>query len=338
MTVSPELLEPSAGPLVQAILPGPRTIEPSGTEVLRVMYGETFDEFPAPIDAYKYYSWLVIVAREVARSGGEIRCSVVVADDAVRTNKSGEWGETLIVDRCERRVEQIETFIEGCFGDTLVHVDLMSDVRKSTRFASRRSRAEELLKSSETFADIIAASVRPDRRAGEAANGFAYSLDEAALVSSFAYKVGPPREQHYDDAARLLSGTEGGPGLVSILLMPDYPLALGPGAFVRNEELARYGATPYKSNSHGWRNNRLTPGVTTPADAQALISRTRLMRRPNVPNPLLSIATTLQLVSWALDGAKPTAWLADEWDQHRLSDDELRSRVLELYRRLSLQI
>ncbi len=228
------------------------------------MYGETFDEFPVPIDAFKYYSWLALVARALTSSGQAASCTVVVADDAVRTNKAMDWGEALIKQRCDQRVAEVEGFLQGCKGGEHVHVELMSEVRRSPSFIERRSQAETLLRTSSAFRDGIVSSVRPERRAAEETKGFSYSLDEAALVSSFELKVGPPREQYYDDAARVLASADGRPELVSVLLAPDYPLALSPGDFMRNDELATYGATPYKAGSHGWRKNRATPGVTPP--------------------------------------------------------------------------
>lgn len=298
---------------------------------VKVMYGETFDDQGLPIDALKYYAWLAVAASALAQRVGEVVANVIVADAAVSINKEAEWGAEKIAQLAARQLRTITRFGELCnIGPGPVPI-LMNQIVVTGPYRDRRATADRLMEMSKEFHESVVGSVRSDHVEEEKESGFRYSLDEVALIAGYDLKVGPPREQFYDRAARILNRSEGRDGPISILLSPTYPLAVSPGEFVKNRELHRYGVTAYKAGSLGFLKNRLVIGRDDSARARDLICNTKLVRRVGAPNAVTELSKVLQLVQWALDGQPPSVWLADEWENHRLDDAALLGEVCDLY-------
>lgn len=295
-----------------------------------MMYGETFDDLGVPVDALKYYSWLAIVGSALATTLS-VSAEVVVADLAVSVNKLDDWGATKISDMAAHQAQVITAFASLCNTAVKPRPLLMSSIATRPEFQHRRHVAERLLHANADFYEAVAGSVRPDHLEDERKAGFRYSLDEVALISAYNVKVGPPREQFYDRAARVLNAAEGTPVLLSVLLTPTYPLAVKPGEFVKSRELREFGVTAYKAGSLGFGQNRLVIGRDDSSSAEKLLSQTKIIRRIGAPNAVAELAQVLQLVQWAIDGAPPKVWLSREWEERRLNDDDLRREAVMLY-------
>jgi len=326
-----DLLRPS--PLVASSqVAGVAGLLASSGEPLSIMFGETYDEHGLPVDALKYYSWLTVVASELSKRR-EVTANVVVADLAVALNKGRLWGEAVVAGRAARRMAAVSTFSRLCATPSAPVPVLMSELVVQEGFRARRALAQSLLATSDEFREAVVGSVRSDHLAAEEAGGFRYSLDEVALVAAYDVKVGPPREQFYDRAACVLNRCRGGGDLVSVHLGASYPLGVTPGEYVKNRELREFGVTAYKAGSLGFSKFRLVVGRDDGDVAERLVGETRLLRNPAVPNAITELATVLQTVQWAIEGSPAPAWLKTEWEQQRLSDEELRHALVGLYRK-----
>lgn len=323
----------SASPVVmQSPVSGLEQLQRLLPSSVTMMYGETFDDVGLPVDALKYYSWLSIVSAALVRTRA-VTSDVVVADFAVTVNKGREWGAQKISLLADRQIDIVNAFAGLCADSVKPRPVLMSEITRSESFRHRRSVASGLLQTNSKFHDAVVGSVRADHVESERTSGFQYSLDEVALIAAYNVKVGPPREQFYDRAARELNASEGDRQLHSILLTPTFPLALSPGEFVRNRELREFGVTAYKATSLGYARNRLVIGRDGAARAKELIERTKLVRRPGAPNSVTELARVLQMVQWAINGAPPENWLSEGWERQEVTDAELRQEVTNLYAR-----
>lgn len=282
------------------------------TGAVRVMYGETFDEFDIPIDALKYYAWLTILSR-TARLAGRSECEIVIADTAVTLNKGVLWGAARIAELGARRESSIAQVLAELGADQKVRIVRMSDIVAGEDYQRRRAAAAEMLSVSESFASAVRDSVRPDHLEREEQIGFTYSLDEAALVAGYDLKVGPPRETFYDTAAQELKSSLGEGLLGSVLLRPAFPFDTRPAEFIRNEELGKFGVTAYKASSMGLEEKRLILGRDDVSRLESFLQEPPPPRNRKVPDAIVELSTVLQIVRWARTNQAPYEWIAERW-------------------------
>lgn len=302
---------------------------------VRAMYGETYDDLGLPVDSLKYYSWLVIMTERLAAANVQVDAEVVIADAAVEVNLGSHWDAAKIKGLAALQRSRVEAFFDLCNNrGPRPKTTLMSTIVATDDYRRRRHQAATLLDESAEFKATVVQSVRADHREKEEIAGYAYSLDEVALISAFNLKVGPPREQFYDAAAAQLNLHDDRQSLVSILLRPSYPLQTSPGEFVRNAELREFGVTAYKAGSLGLGKRRLVIGRDSSTRARELLTATKLIRRAGAPNAVTELASVLQLVEWATCGIEPEEWLATRWTIEGLPDHQLCEEVVSLYSRV----
>jgi len=291
--LSDKRLIQGALPSVDAVLSAPKSVP------IRLVYGETFDAHGLTVDSLKYYFFTALLGGLLEREGYTVTASVITGDLHSIKNKIVADKDGLLGSAAER--SDFMTKIKDVFGlrfDSL----LMSDLFESDDYKKRLATITPIFQNSAELQAVARKTVLVNRLAQEEKSGFAYTLEEVALITGFDIKIGPPREQHYDKLARTLGPEVGNADFRGLYLAPTYPLGLGLDYFVTHPEIEEFGLTPYKAGSNQLQDSRIVLGVTTAADCKRLIDTSFVAKNPILPNPVLDIYIIAQLAEAFLTG------------------------------------
>jgi hypothetical protein len=251
---------------------------------IRIMYGETYDRYGPTFDSLKYYFAVASIGRAVGQLGIP---TILIADIASCRNEPEERHEELVA-LGEARVQFVRAISD--LYSLKLRVIAMSEYLDSASFQSRLRAIRAQVGRDEHVYRWIRQTVPASKVAIEQEKGFAYAFEEIATIVEYDIKVGPPREKFYDEPARMIAGALGYRPLISVYLRPTFPLGVGPDVFVSNAEIEEFGVTPYKAGSKGLEKHRIILGRTTYDRMAALIQRSFVSKRRDVPNPVLEIA------------------------------------------------
>ena len=205
----------------------------------------------------------------------------------------------------------------------------MSEYLYSEEFQKRVGVIRELAKQSEEFYNWIAQTVPENKVEIEAQKDFSYAFDEVATIVGYDLKVGPPREIFYDEPARMVGAAIGLDPLQSVYLYPTYPLRLWKKLFLLNEEIEKFGVTPYKAGSKGLKANRIILGKTSLKSAKILIEQSVVTKNPIVPNAVLDIAIITEMARQWLSGELDSISIREEFYNGSISPDHLREIAID---------
>lgn len=293
-------------------------------ESLTAMYGETYDFHGPTLDSLKYYFVLASLARALRAAGAEIGTSVLIADVAVTRNEPAErHDEILALGRL--RAAYVAALSDHFHLD--LEVVLMSDYLDTDAFQHRLARVRDVSREVSEIGRWLEQTVPPSKVAEEHEKGFAYAWEEVATILEFDLKVGPPREKFYDVPARMVAEKLGTDPLLSVYLRPTYPLGFSFDFFFSNEEIEEYGVTAYKAGSKGLADHRVVIGATDEDGLRALVERSFVPNRIDLPNPVLDLVAIAELGEMLRAGElrpieAPPAFFAGE-----IAEDELKRRA-----------
>lgn len=249
---------------------------------IRIIYGETYDEYGLTIDSLKYYLFLSLLHNTLEEVGIKVESFVIIGDlhsvkNKIVKNKDG------LLSGAKARIDQINK-IKSIFKLKFEPV-LMSNIFGDSKFKNRLETITPIFNKSEELKELAKKTVLENRQAQEEDSGFSYALEEVALIMDFDIKIGPPRETYYDQLARKL-----GSNLNGIYLRPTYPLGMNFDFFINNPEIGEFGLTPYKAGSNKMQDHRIILGKTSEKDIKNLINNSYIPRDVFLANPILDLA------------------------------------------------
>jgi hypothetical protein len=285
--------------LIQSALPSVAKIieKAKKNEQIKLVYGETYDQFGLTIDSLKYYFFVSILHEVLEAKGIKVSSSVIIGDLHSIKNKLVENKEELL-NKAQARLQLINK-IKSVYNLKIEPV-LMTQLFDSKDYQNRLNTITPLFQSSEELKSIAKKTVLKNRITQEEEVGFQYTLEEVALITGYDIKVGPPRETYYDQMARELGAKVGNSDFCGLYLKPTYPLGFNFDYFVTHPEIEEYGVTPYKAGSNKLQNNRIVLGSTNLDECKRLLDNSFVSDNPILPNPILDIYLIAKMARFLL--------------------------------------
>lgn len=169
-----------------------------------------------------------------------------------------------------------------------INPKLMSNILREDNYIKNFEQITDLYRRNKSSKELFMKTILKNRLKQEEATDFLYSREEVAIILSYDYKVGPPREKFYDQVAlkykRYKNETFGG-----IYVKPTYPLGVNFDFFITNPEIEKYGLTPYKSGSNKLQSNRIILQNSHNQTINKLIENSYHSNEVSLPNPLLDL-------------------------------------------------
>ena len=289
-----------------------------------VFYGETYDGSGNTIDSMKYYFFVANMAEALREEGLQVNPQILIADTAACRNVAPELERKYMMFG-QSRAEFVEK-INKVYG-TGLKVVMMSDYIHSTEFQKKREEIMKLCKSNPELMAKVEKTVPESKLEIEKGKGFMYSFDEIATIIDLDLKVGPPREDLYDEVARDIASKQNKPGLMSLFLTPAFPLGKNWAYFFANDGIEDHGITAYKAGSKRLQDFRILLGRTTPEHAKELIDASFISTNPELPNPVLDIGIICEMARQRLEGDDYPIALAQEFYSGKISPEELKKKI-----------
>jgi hypothetical protein len=266
---------------------------------IRLFYGETYDVYGDTVDSMKYYFFVSMLSKSLNKEGYRTDPRILVADVAACRNVSKDLNDEYIElgDKRARFIHKVSDIY-----NLGLNVIKMGDYLFTPEFQAHLEGIAELCRGNEEIMRKIERTVPESKVEIERKKGFAYSLDEIATIVDLDIKVGPPREDLYDDVARTIGGIRGGKKLMSLFLTPTFPLGKSWAYFFANEGIEDHGITAYKAGSKQLQGNRIIVGKTSSHDAEKLIDNSFVPSSLELPHPVLDIGIIAEMARINLEG------------------------------------
>lgn len=291
---------------------------------IKLFYGETYDEAGHPVDSMKYYLFVSFLADALRQEGFSVDPSILIADTAACRNV-GEKNERYYMTLGQERYRFVER-VNEVYGTGLRLVK-MSDYINSPEFIEERERVIETCRADEELMEAVEKTVPESKVEIERDKEFLYSFDEITTIMDLDVKVGPPREDLYDNVAQRISRQRGQKELISLFLTPTFPLGMNWAYFFANEGIEDNGITAYKAASKRLQRNRIVIGHSNPDYVRDLMRDSFISTNSALPNPVLDIGIICEMARKRLDRDNSPITLADDFYEGRISEDQLKEKV-----------
>lgn len=308
-------------PTAEAILSRADYVAPSP---IKLFYGETYDDKGHTIDSLKYYLFVSMLAESLQKSGHLTDSTILIADTAACRNV-GTANQDYYMVLGEERANFVKK-VNGVY-KTGLHVVKMSEYINSTDFVNERGKIIEQCKSDPTLMETVKKTVPESKVEIENEKGFLYSFDEIATIINLDVKVGPPREDLYDNVARSIAKRGGKKQVMSLFLTPSFPVGMNSAYFFANEGIEDHGITAYKAGSKRLQKNRIIVERSNPDYVRELINSSFISPNRSLPNPVLDIGIICEMAKNRLEGNENPITLADDFYGGRISEEELKEKV-----------
>ncbi|MBP9817634.1 hypothetical protein KBC75_02650 [Candidatus Shapirobacteria bacterium] len=252
----------------------------------RCFYGETYDSHGMTLDSLKYYFFLSLLHRILARSNIKIESTVVIADIASGINKSSQKLNCDIDEVGNSRLAYCEKLKKHF--NLPINFVLMSKLFDSEQIKERIKLVESAGQNNQKVIELLSKTVLKNKIKQEEETGFRYGFEAVATGTMFDIKIGPPREKYYDLAAKIICKKLKLNQLKSIYLTPTFPLGQDFSYFLMHPEIEEFGLTPYKAGSNQMQDFRIILN-TSIEKVKQLIDDTYITTNPNLPNPILDL-------------------------------------------------
>ena len=154
-----------------------------------------------------------------------------------------------------------------------------------------------------------------------------YSFDEITTIIDLDVKVGPPREDLYDNIAREISRQRGQKGLMSLFLTPTFPLDMNWAYFFAHEGIEDHGITAYKGDSKRLQKHRIIVGSSQSDKVKELLNSSFISADLELPNSVLDIGIIAEMARKRLENDDSPITLADDFYAGRINPDQLKEQV-----------
>jgi hypothetical protein len=291
---------------------------------LKIFYGETYDNYGNTLDSMKYYFFVSELAKTLKQEGVEVNPIILIADTATCRNVSSDL-ERRYMRLGDERTEFVEKANE-IYGLGL-RVLRMSDYIHTREFQDEREKIMQICKSDPDLMVGVEKTVPESKIEEERRKGFMYSFDEITTIMDLDIKVGPPREDLYDNIARELAQREGKLPLMSLFLTPSFPMGKNWAYFFVQEGIEDHGITAYKAGSKRLQDFRILPGRTTAEQARILIDNSFVSLDRTLPNPVLEVGVICEMAKRNLKKEFGPLQLGERFYSGKLSAQQLRDEV-----------
>lgn len=168
------------------------------SKLIRIVYGETYDQYGMTVDSLKYYLFLSLLHKALEEMGIKVESFVIIGDLHSVKNKIVDDKESLLLEGKIRldQIYKIKSKLRLNFQPLL-----MSDILPENNHLEIIT---PIFNKSEELKEIARKTILQNRQSQEEKAGFEYVLEEVALIMGFDIKVGPPREIYYDQIAKKL--------------------------------------------------------------------------------------------------------------------------------------
>ena len=291
---------------------------------LKIFYGETYDNYGNTIDSMKYYFFVSELAKTLKQDNIDADPVILVADTAACRNVSSDL-ENKYMQFGNNRVKFIEKLNETY--NLGLRIIKMSGYIHSKEFQDERERIMKICKSDSDLMRGVEKTVPESKIEEERKKGFLYSFDEITTIIDLDIKVGPPREDLYDNIAREIAKRERKSPLMSLFLTPTFPLGKNWGYFFAQEGIEDHGITAYKAGSKELQEFRIILGKTTTQQAKKLINNSFISLDASLPNPILDIGIICEMARRNLEKDFSPISLAKDSYSRKVSIAELKKGV-----------
>lgn len=308
-------------PSAEAILARAVEVSPSP---IKLFYGETYDDKGHTIDSLKYYLFVSKLAESLQKVGHSVDPTILIADVAACRNV-GTQNQSYYMILGEERANFVKKVNEVY--KTGLRVVKMSEYIDSPDFISERERIIEQCKADPDLMEAIKKTVPESKVEIENEKGFMYSFDEVATIINLDVKVGPPREDLYDNVAKSIAEKGGRKQIMSLFLTPSFPVGMNWAYFFANEGIEEHGITAYKAGSKRLQKNRIIIERSNPDYIRELINSSFISPNRALPNPVLDVGIICEMAKRRLSGDESPITLADDFYEGRISGKELKEKV-----------
>ncbi len=307
--------------------PNPDDIRARGEsgEPIDIFYGETFDEAGTPIDSLKYYLFVAELSDALRAEGYPTNPTILVADTAVSRNVATEK-QAQYRHHGDDRFDVV-SYLDEVYG-TGLKIARMSHFIDDPNFVAKREEIMEFCQNHPELMIEVEKTVPESKLEVEREKGFMYSFDELATIMDLDLKVGPPREDLYDEVARTIATAEGQDPLMSLYLRPTFPLGMNWSYFFKNEGIEDHGITAYKAASKRLQSHRIILGRSAMGHVEYLFDNTFMSTNPDLPNPVLDIGIIAEFARKRIEKDDGEIDLAQRYYGREISDAELKEEVL----------
>lgn len=291
---------------------------------IKLFYGETYDEKGNTIDSMKYYFFVAELADALRENGCNVDPIILVADTAACRNvKEDLEHEYMMLGTYRARFVEKINEIYG----TELRVVRMSDYIDSPDFVKEREMIMNMCKTDPELMTAIEKTVPESKLDIERKKGFLYSFDEITTIIDLDVKVGPPREDLYDNLARKLAQLRGTKKIMSLFLTPTFPLGMNWAYYFENEGIEDHGITAYKAGSKRLHRYRVIIGKSNPDYIQDRINESFISTDPLLPNPVLDLGIICELARKRLEKDNCPITLADDFYNGKVTSEQLKIDV-----------
>lgn len=252
-------------------------------KTIKIIYGETYDQFGLTIDSLKFYLILHILHSLIGKNS---TCDLIIGDIASYRNKMSKEKKEEITKAIKNNISLIKKIIRN-FGLN-IHPQFMSIVFQKQEFDDKFKQITRLYTEDKSVRKIFERTVLENRLKQETKMNFLYAREEVALIVNYDLKVGPPREKFYDEIASKYSQNQN-KTFKGIYTNPTYPLGINFDFFITNPEIEKYGITPYKAGSNKLQINRIIMQNIDKKALHTIIENTFLPEESTLPNPLMDL-------------------------------------------------
>jgi hypothetical protein len=310
----------SQSPTAEEIL----TLAKSKKQPLKIFYGETYDNYGNTIDSMKYYFFVSELARALKQEGVETDPIILIADTAACRNVSPDL-EKKYIELGDDRTDFVKK-VNRIYNLGL-RILRMSEYIHTKEFQDKREKIIQICKSDHSLMKAIEKTVPESKIEEERKKGFMYSFDEITTIIDLDIKIGPPREDLYDNLARELARREKKNPLMSLFLTPTFPLGKNWAYFFAQDGIEVHGITAYKAGSKRLQDFRILPGLTSSKQAKLLIENSFITMDNSLPNPVLDLGIICEMARRNLENDFSPINLNKEFYSRKLDTIELKKRV-----------
>ena len=308
-------------PSIEVIRQRAEVVKP---QPMKLFYGETFDEEGNTLDSMKYYFFVDALSKALTEEGFETVPEILIADTAACRNV-GEKLERRYMSLGTDRVNFVKK-INEVYGLDL-KIIRMSDYIDSIEFIKKREQVIDMCQADPELMAAIEKSVPESKLDIERKKGFLYSFDEITTIIDLDIKVGPPREDLYDNIARQVSSKNKTKELISLFLTPSFPLGMNWAYFFSNEGIEDHGITAYKAGSKRLQRNRVIVGRSNPQYIQNMIDASFISADPALPNSVLEAGMIAEMARKKLEKDDSPITLAQDFYEGRINSEQLKKVV-----------
>ncbi len=273
------------------------TKQKQGMNPIRMLYGETYDLLGITVDSLRYYLFVSFLHRTLQDAGITVESTILIADTASIINVSS--GDAMVIlEEGKNRQKHVNEIIR--IYNLPIKSQLMSELFTQAYVQELIPAVQEVVSESTEIQLMLQKTILQNRIRQEDKTSYKYGAEAIATALLFDLKIGPPREQFYDEAAVVVAKKLNINCYRSIYLTPTYPLGLDFVYFLMHPEVEKFGLTPYKAGSNKLEDNRIILGRTSLERVYELVDTSFFPKQAGLPDPVGDSIATAKVAGFFL--------------------------------------